>query len=323
MDKITNMRIFARVAEVKSFTAAAEHLQCTTGSVSRAVSTLEIQLRARLLNRTTRSISLTEPGEHYYRKCKKILADLEDAETEVGTAHLCARGQLKVHCMPEVGRVSLTHAIVDYRRDFPAVSVNLRFAPRTGNLVEEHVDVSIVSAKSLPNSENVAKRVGECRRVLVAAPSFVREHAIETIDDLSPHALTPIPLTARSVRPAIQTNEPRVSRESDAPLVVDDPEAVRFALLAGFGVGVLPLHCVVDDIHEGRLVPLFPDQTIECTSIFIVYPCRQFLDAKIATFVDFLTVRLRGILTAATTAPQATRTAFTRAEPAGSQLTTG
>ncbi|RQT08282.1 LysR family transcriptional regulator [Burkholderia contaminans] len=316
MDKITNMRIFARVAEVKSFTAAAEHLQCTTGSVSRAVSTLEIQLRARLLNRTTRSISLTEPGEHYYRKCKKILADLEDAETEVGTAHLCARGQLKVHCMPEVGRVPLTHAIVDYRRDFPAVSVNLRFAPRTGNLVEEHVDVSIVSAKSLPNSENVAKRVGECRRVLVAAPSFVREHAIETIDDLSQHALTPIPLAARSVRSVIQTTVPRhVSRDSHAPLVVDDPEAIRIALLAGIGVGVLPLHCVVDDILEGRLVPLFPDHTIEGTSIFIVYPCRQFLDAKIATFVDFLTVRLREILSAATTAPQATRTAFRRSVP--------
>ncbi|KAF1036572.1 MAG: HTH-type transcriptional regulator DmlR [Burkholderia lata] len=313
MDKITNMRIFTRVAEVKSFTAVAEHLQCTTGSVSRAVSTLESQLRARLLNRTTRSISLTEPGEHYYRKCKQILADLEEAETEVGTAHLCARGRLIVHCMPELGRVPLTRAIVDYRQAFPAVSVNLRFAPRAASLVEEQVDVSIVSAASLPNSDNVAKRVGECHRVLVAAPSFVRAHAIETIDDLSPHALTPIPLVTRAARPATQVTAPgQVTRGSDAPFVVDDPEAIRFALLAAVGVGVLPLHCVADDLREGRLVPLFPDHALEDTSIFMVYPCRQFLDAKIATFVDFLTVRLREVLTASTTASPVARAALTR-----------
>lgn len=297
MDKFLSMRVFSRVVESGSFSAVADHMNCSTGSVSRAVSSLEDQLQTRLLQRTTRRISLTEPGERYYQKCKKILADLEEAEAEAGDAHTCARGTLRIHCMTDLGLGQLTHSIIEYRKRFPAVAVQLKFLPRMANLLEDEVDVSIVSAPTLPDSRNVCKLIGYCERVLVAAPAFLQTHGIETTGDLDGHALTPLPF-----REAPQGHQVKLSlvkptsHEAGGQFVINDVEATRVATLAGAGVAALPLHCVIDDIRSGRLVQLFPELQLQNTSVFAVYSCRHHIDAKIKTFVDFLTSHLRAAL---------------------------
>lgn len=297
MDKILSMRIFSRVVETGSFSAVAEHMSCSTGSVSRAVSSLEDQLQARLLQRTTRKVSLTEPGERYYQKCKKILADLEEADAEAGDAHTSARGTLRIHCVTDLGLGQMTHSIIEYRKRFPTVSVQLKFLPRMANLLEDEVDVSIVSAPTLPDSRNVCKLIGQCERVLVAAPAFLQTHRIESASDLDDYALTPMPFRVEpSDHPVKLSLVKSAGHEAGGRFVINDTEATRLAALAGAGVAALPVHCVIDDIRNGRLVQVFPESRLQNTSVFAVYSCRHHIDAKIKTFVDFLTSHMRSAL---------------------------
>ncbi|MGF6786710.1 LysR family transcriptional regulator [Paraburkholderia sp. 35.1] len=138
MDKFMSMRIFSGAVEAGSFSVVAEHMSCSKGNVSRAVLALEDQLQTRLLQRTTRRVSLTEPGERYYQKCKRILADLDDAEAEARDAHTRARGRLRAHCVTDLVLGQLTHSVIEYRRRFPAVSVHLKFPPRMANLITQY-----------------------------------------------------------------------------------------------------------------------------------------------------------------------------------------
>jgi len=297
MDKILSMRIFARVAETGSFSIAGELMNCSTGSVSRAVSTLEDQLQARLLQRTTRKVSLTEPGERYYRKCRKILADLDEAEAEAGVAHTHARGTLRIHCVTDLGLRQVTDSIVEYRRRFPAVSVQLKFLPRMANLLEDEVDVSIVSAPALPDSRNVCKLIGQCEWALVASPAFLQTHRIEYAGELDKYVLTPVVFR---VEPAGQYAKLSLVRptddESAGQFVINDMEAARLAALAGAGVAALPVHCVAEDIRNNGLLQLFPESRLQATSVFAIYSCRHHVDAKIKTFVDFLTSHFKEML---------------------------
>jgi Transcriptional regulator len=195
MDRIFSMRVFSRVAETGNFSVVAKHMECSAGNISRAVVSLEAHLHTRLLQRTTRHVSLTECGERYYHRCKKILADLDDAEAEASDAHTLPRGRLRVHAVPDIGLKQLTSTIVEYRQAFPAVSVDLKLLPRMANLVEDEFDVSIVSALALPDSRNVSRLIGRCERMLVAAPDYLARHPITTVDDLPNHTFMHISST--------------------------------------------------------------------------------------------------------------------------------
>ena len=298
MDRLFSMRVFSRVAETGNFSVVAKHMECSAGNISRAVGSLEEHLHTRLLQRTTRHVSLTECGERYYRRCKKILADLEDAEAEASDAHTLPRGRLRVHAVPDIGLTQLTSTIVEYRQAFPAVSVDLKLLPRMANLVEDEFDVSIVSASALPDSRNVSKLIGRCERTLVAAPDYLARHPIATVNDLPHHTLMH---TSSSFDPptgwlAEIAGHATAGAQLAGQFVVNNMQALRVALLAGAGVGAVPTYSVVDDIKEGKLVQLFPEYPLQTTNVFVIYPSRRFVDAKIKTFVEFLTVSLKGKL---------------------------
>jgi DNA-binding transcriptional LysR family regulator len=289
MDTLLSMRMFLRVVEAGGFGAAADQMNCSTASVSRAVSMLEDRLCTRLLHRTTRSFSLTEAGQLYYARSRRILSDLDDAEAQAGGAHALPRGKLHVECALELGLRRLTQSIVEYRRQHPGVGVHVSFVPALSHPIEDRVDVSIVTAASLSDSESVSRVVGEIRHVLVAEPAYLKACRITSFDQLAEHALTPIPARVSS-----QAHHARLgvvnpaSTVRKAALVIDDPEAVRFAVLAGAGVAALPLHCVSADIRLGSLVQLFPEHHLPCTRVFALYASHRNADAKIRTFVDFV-----------------------------------
>lgn len=289
MDTLLSMRIFSRVVEAGSFSAVADHMECSKARVSRAVSLLETHLRTRLLQRNTRRLSLTEPGQRYYDKCKHILAELDHAEAEAGGAVTLAQGTLRVHCSPDLGREQLTRSIVEYRREHPHVKVHVRFQQGATNLIEDGIDVSILSAPSLPDSGNVSKMIGQIEHVLVAVPGYLQAHRIARIEELHLHALTPLPGYAMTAAQLGQLGIVRpATRDAGGPFVINDVEATRFAVLAGAGVAALPLHCVSDDLRSGRLVQLFSACRLQSTRVFAVYASRQYVDAKIKTFVDYL-----------------------------------
>ncbi|SAL45921.1 LysR family transcriptional regulator [Caballeronia peredens] len=294
MDKLFSMRVFSRVAETGSFSGVAKDLDCSVGIVSRAVVSLEDDLRTRLLQRTTRRVSLTDSGARYYDKCKRILAEIDAADAEASDAATIARGRLRVHAMPDLGLAQLMSTIVEYRRAHPEVTVDLKLLPCMPDLVHEQFDVSVLSAASLPDSGNSYRIVGKFQRVLVAAPGYLKRNAVESIGDLPMHALTRI--NAPFAHPCDWHAELAPDAAHGAQpdqIIVNDAEAIRVALLAGAGVSAMPHYFVADDIRAGRLVRLFPDHALQNASVFAVYPSRQHVDAKIRTFVEFLATSFR------------------------------
>lgn len=295
MDRILCMRVFSRVAETGNFSEVAKHMERSAGNISRAVVSLEEHLHTRLLQRTTRSVSLTECGERYYRHCKKILADIDAADAEASNAHTLPRGKLRVHAVPDIGLTQLTSTIVEYRHAYPAVSVDLKLLPQMANLIEDEFDVSIVSASSLPDSRNVSRLIARCERILVAAPDYLQRHPIHSVDDLPNHTLMQ---TSSSFDPPPEWPAELPGHAAGNParcgqFVVNNMQALRVALLAGAGVGAVPTYSVADELREGKLVRLFPDYPLQTTNVFVVYPSRQFVDAKIKTFVQFLILALK------------------------------
>jgi len=303
MDKLSNMAVYVKVVEMGSFTAVANHLDSTVGNVSRAVSALEKNLDARLLQRSTRRLSVTDAGRRYYERCKSILSDLENAEAEASDALLAPRGRLRVHCVPGLARQLVTRAVLDYRRAFPEVTVDLLLSQRMPNLLEDQLDVSILIARALPDSAYVSKKIGVSHCVLVAAPEYLAQHAPpQEPDDLSDHQCLLLG-TVDYARDEWQLK----STKGDVTFVptgpsfsVNDMDAMAVAIKEGAGIGLLAGFSAVDDLRSGKLVRVLPEYHTYERNVYAVYTSRQFVDAKITRFIEALKERVGGEL--ATTA---------------------
>lgn len=291
MDKLSNMSVYVRVVEMGSFTAVANHLDSTVGNVSRAVSALEKNLDARLLQRSTRRLSVTDAGRRFYERCKTILADLESAEAEASDALLAPRGTLRVHCVPGLARQLVTCAVLEYRRQFPDVTVDLMLSQRMPNLLEDQLDVSILIARTLPDSAYVSQKIGVSHCVLVASPEYLAQHAAPLEpEDLGDHQCLLLG-TVDYVRDEWQLK----SAKGDATFVptgpsfsVNDMEAMAVAIKAGAGIGLLAGFSALDDLRCGKLVRVLPDYHTYERNVYAVYTSRQFVDAKITRFIDTL-----------------------------------
>jgi DNA-binding transcriptional LysR family regulator len=301
MDKLSNMSVYIKVVEMGSFTAVANHLDSTVGNVSRAVSALENVLDARLLQRSTRRLSVTDAGRRFYERCTKILADLESAEAEASNAALEPRGTLRVHCVPGLARHLVTGAVLEYRQQFPEVTVDLLLSQRMPNLLEDQLDVSILIARALPDSAYVSQKIGVSHCVLVASPDYLASHAApETPDDLRDHQCLLLG-TVDYVRDEWQLK----SKAGDATFVptgasfsVNDMDAMALAIREGAGIGLLAGFTAIDDLRSGKLVRVLPDYHTYERNVYAVYTSRQFVDAKITRFIETLKDRVGSQLAA-------------------------
>lgn len=291
MDKFSNMSVFVKVVEMGSFTAVANHLDSTVGNVSRAVSALEQMLDARLLQRSTRRLSVTDAGRRFYERCTVILADLENAEAEASNALLQPRGTLRVHCVPGLARHLVTEAALEYRKAFAEVTVDLMLSQRMPNLLEDQLDVSIQIARVLPDSSYVSQKIGVSHCVLVASPGYLEIHgAPETPADLVDHRCLLLG-TVDYARDEWQLK----SRMGDATFIpsgpgfsVNDMEAMSVAVGSGAGIGLLAGFAAIDDLRAGKLIRVLPDYFTEERNVYAVYSSRQFIDAKITRFIEVL-----------------------------------
>ncbi|WP_434588793.1 LysR family transcriptional regulator [Pseudomonas sp. R4-83] len=295
MDKLTNMSVYVKVVEMGSFTAVANHLDSTVGNVSRAVSALENVLDTRLLQRSTRRLSVTDAGRRFYERCTKILEDLENAEAEASNAALKPRGTLRVHCVPGLARQLVTSAVLEYRREFTDVTVDLMLSQRMPNLLEDQLDVSILIARTLPDSAYVSQKIGVSHCVLVASPEYLERHAAPaTPEDLNDHHCLLLG-TVDYVRDEWQLK----SKTGDATFApkgpsfrVNDMDAMAVAIREGAGIGLLAGFSAIEDLRSGRLVRVLPEYHTYERNVYAVYTSRQFIDAKIARFIDTLKNRV-------------------------------
>jgi len=290
MNILQNMRMFARVVESGSFTAAAQSVNASTGAMSRAVSELEKHLRARLLNRSTRRFALTPTGQKYFRDCQKILADIDRAEEEASGAHKHPTGTLRMFSFASIGQHYVLPAIAKYRAQYPEVVVELTLSQSMPDFFAGVSDVAVVAAPSLPDSELISHLLGSTFSILCTSPEYASSRGTpKNPADLIHHEC----LTLNT--PAVPTNEWLLEGAYGSKLIqvrsllqVNVAESLVVAIREGMGIGMLPLHAAVEGLRDGTLIRVLPDYTLLNLNIYALYPSRQFVDAKTRTWVDFL-----------------------------------
>jgi DNA-binding transcriptional LysR family regulator len=288
MDRLASITAFVRVVENGSFTAAARHLDLSATMVSNHVQELEDRLGARLLNRTTRKVSLTEIGREYYERSAHILADLDEADRAAGALQATPRGRLRVHCHPSLARF-IAPVVVAYLRDNPEVSVDLRRGDQMIDLLGEEFDLAIRTYVP-PDSSLMVRRLADWRHVLCCSPSYLETHpAPASPADLSAHnciryAFYPFGDEWRFIDPAGRPLTVRVGGN----LVTSDAEGLRLAAVAGLGVALVAPFLSLEELRTGSVVPLLRNYPAQAFSIAAVYPHRRHLAAKVRVFIDAL-----------------------------------
>jgi DNA-binding transcriptional LysR family regulator len=289
MDRWLAMEAFVRVVEAGSFVAAAERLAMSTSSLSRLVAELEQHLGARLLNRTTRRLSLTESGQSYYERCVTLLADLAEAEAIAGQTAAQPRGTIRLTCSHSMAERRIAAAIAEFEARYPDVRFDLVVSDRTVDLVEEGFDLA-VRVGQVGGDRLVARRLGTMTMVLCAAPAYLARHgAPASLADLGAHnALT-----------YAYASTPRLWRFSDAAggehevrvtgsLHANSGDALRAAAVAGLGVVYEPDFLLADALAQGQLVRLLTAYTGGIREIWAVYPSRRHLSLKVRLFVEHI-----------------------------------
>lgn len=290
MDKLHNMAVFAKVVEMGSFTAVANHLSTTVGNISRAVSVLEEGLNTRLLQRSTRRLVVTDTGRRFYERCIAILGEIERAELEAQDATLAPRGVLRVHAVPGLGRELVTRAAMAYRKDYPEVSVDLIFSQRLPHLLEEQLDIGIVISRNLPDSNYVSQKIGVSHCVLAASAEYLARHpAPQSPADLSGHACVLLSTVDYAPEQWHLQGQGEFSHCPTGPhLGVNDMDAMATALRDGAGIGLIAGFSVIEDLRKGTLVRVLPGYFTNQRNVYALYPSRQFIEAKTKLFVDAL-----------------------------------
>jgi len=293
MDRLAAMQAFVRVVEAGSFVKAADQLGISTTSASRLVADLEAALGTRLLQRTTRRLSLTAVGGEYLSRAQQILGALEEAEALAGVEVTRPSGHLHVSAPVALGTRHLPPLLAEYHARFPEVRVEMSLADRVVDLVEEGFDVAVrIAAKLSPTL--VARRLCTIRMVVCAAPRYLAANGLPRVPaDLQQHPCLIYTLTNAPDDWRFEGPKGIVSVKVDGVLRSNNGELLRQAALGGEGITLLPTFMVGDDLSAGRLQPLLPRFRQPPLTAHAVYPTRRHLPAKVRAFVDLAAERLR------------------------------
>lgn len=286
------MAIFARVAETRSFSAAAEALGLSKATVSKAVSRLETRLGAALLHRTSRRLSLTEAGRSLAARAALMVSEAEAAESEALDQAASPRGLVRLAAPMSFGMGYVAPALPDFLKDHPDISVDLHLSDEVVDLVGEGFDCALRIA-ALPDSSLTARRLRQIRRVLVASPDYLRRRGSPAHpSDLGGHACLgyaylPRPDVWRFVGPA---GEEAVVRPQ-GPLRANNADALTASLCAGLGLAPQPDFICWRDIAEGRLEPVMPDWQLAPISLHLAAPASGPRPARVTALMEFLARR--------------------------------
>lgn len=291
MNQIHAMRVFVRVADTESFRRAAQQLDVSNALVTRAIAMLEAHLRTRLINRTTRNLSLTEAGTRYLEGCRALLEELDHLESTVTHTEGEPSGTLRVVASSALSLLTLTPLIDGFRKLYPRVNVRLTLAERHVDLVEDGYDVGIVTAFMVSSTALVERPVGTNALVPVATPAFVAEYGLPAAPtDLQGYPSVGLPNDIRSASWHFRHRLGSADQVTLAPVyTVNSALMVRLATLKSMGFSILPEGIVHADLRDGTLVRLLPEYSIDDPDmkVSIVYPGRQYLPAKTRFFIDY------------------------------------
>jgi DNA-binding transcriptional LysR family regulator len=288
-DTLQEMAVFAKVVGAGSLSAAARDLSLSTAVVSRRLAALEARLGVRLINRTTRSLHLTDEGASYLEACNRVLADIEEADAAVAAGRGEPQGTLRVALPASFGNQHVAPLIPDFAARYPKVQLALSLSDRYVNVIEEGFDLAVRIAE-LEDSSLAARKLAPNRRVVCASPEYLRRHGTPlTPQDLLRHncltTAAELAMTWDYRHPDGVPGSVRVSGRYSC----DNWEVLRDWALAGMGVALKSTWDVRRHLEDGSLVPLLPGYTFASdVAIWAVYPHRRHLSAKVRVFVDFL-----------------------------------
>ena len=290
-DVLTGMRVFTTVVDAGSFASAADRLDLSRGMTSRYVAQVEAHLGVRLLNRTTRRLSLTEAGNNYYQRATQVLAMVEEAERAATREAAEPRGTLRINVPVAFGARHLGGAVNDYLRRYPQVKVDMTLNDRVVNLVEEGFDIAVrISRRIDPGL--VARPIARARTVACASPDYIKMHGMpKAPSDLARHNC----LTYAYSEPQDEWRFTRRGRDVVAKatgnLHGNNGETLCSAAEAGLGVILQPTFLVYEALRARKLVRILDGWEPDEFTIYAVYPSRQFLPPKVRSFIDFLVER--------------------------------
>lgn len=291
MDRLTSLTVFGRVVECGGFSAAARRLNMSVTMVGNHVQSLEDRLGVRLLNRTTRKVSLTETGKYYYERSSQILADLEEADRAAGALATTPRGTLKLHSNTALVRFLLP-VISEFMALYPLISLDFSVSERMGDMIEEGYDLAIRTVPP-PDSTLVVRKLTPWRHVLVCTPAYRDAHAMpKTPAEIVEHnclqyAYYPYGDEWRFEDAEGKPHSVKVSGNA----ISNSPEMLRYLLANNQGIFLAPIFLILEDIAAGRLIRMLPDYLPVEFTINAIYPNRSHLPTKVRLFIDLLVER--------------------------------
>lgn len=291
MDRLTATRVFVEVVERGSQTAAAEALEMSRAMVSRYLGELETWVGARLLHRTTRKLSLTGAGEQLLEQCREMLAMADAMQSVSRTDEAAPRGTLRIACSQSLAQAWLVHALDDFTRLYPQVSVDLLVGSQAVNLVEARIDLALRITNQLdPNL--IARQLAVCRSVVCATPAYLARHGTpQRPEDLAQHNCLSYAYFGRSIWEFSRAGEPHAVAVS-GNLSANESMVLLEAVLADIGISLQPRYSVGAHLRSGALVQLLPDYEPQQLGVHALYGTRRQMPPALRALLDFLIERL-------------------------------
>ncbi len=295
MDRLDAMRTFMRVTELESFTKAAASLGLPKASVSTAVRDLETAVGARLLQRTTRRVQLTQDGLSFYERCKDLLADVEDVSTMFQRGDAAVTGRLRVDMSTGIARTLVVPRLPGFLARHTGLEIELSCTDRRVDVVREGFDC-VIRVGALADSGLIARRIGTFTLVNCASPAYLERHGRpKKLEDLASHRLVHYVATLGAKPEGFEyfDGERYRTLRVDGAIIVDNADAYLAACLAGLGIIQAPLVGVREQLKKGRLVEVLPRQRAEPMPISLVYPHRRNLARRVKAFMDWVEEQMR------------------------------
>lgn len=289
MDRWTEIELFVQVAEAGSLSRAAEALGLSNAAASRHLASLEARLGARLVERNTRRLYLTDTGQEFFTRAKTILGDLGDAESAVNATALNPTGVLRITASLSFSLNHVAPLLREYTARYPNVTVHVESGNRYMDIIDNNIDVAIRTREVEPDSNITIRKLAETRRILTASPRYLAQHGVpKTLEDLQRHKLLIYTLANKPHEFRFTKAGKTVTLNFKGVMEANDGQILRAAALDGMGILVQPSYIVYEDIVAGRLVPLLDDWDLPRLAINLAYPSRKHLSAKVRSFIDFM-----------------------------------
>jgi DNA-binding transcriptional LysR family regulator len=288
MDRMTSIGTFVKIAETGGFAAAARKLGVSPSTVTTQIQDLEDRLGVRLLNRSTRKVSLTEIGKAYYERCMHILADMDEADSAVHAMHANPSGVLRLNVSISIP-FFVAPVIAEFTSLYPDVSVNMTMTDRMVDLVEEGIDLAITTMP-VPNSNLVMRRVGSFRLLVCGSPDYFTRHGVpRDLDDLKNHNCMKYTFSTWGSEWRFKSSDGYRAIQVTGNMEANSANALRLAAKLGQGLILVPDFLVRSDIKAGKLVSVLDEYSCPEMAINAVYPHRQHLATNVRSFLDLVT----------------------------------